>query len=154
VVQNGGTSTPATTRTPGRTCTPVSNNKKSSLRDGKWKLSLNRFESSFTPESSPAVIHPTFEEDEIQDTWSESEDEEICLKNKVESSCSSTEDKIPLSTQNIRQQQQNTGSVSWWSISLLSFVPSPWVLLNEILTPRVILVNMTQTMNHLQNMLM
>ena len=45
--------------------------------------------------------------DEI--TWSESDSEDKDLDD-VESSCSSPEDKIPLSTQNIKQQQQSQGT--------------------------------------------
>ena len=102
-----------TSRIPVAHCTSAySSNKRSNLEARKWKLFPNRFESSFTCES-PLVSDSSCVQEHVKDeiTWSESDSEDKDLDD-VESLPSSPDEKIPLSTQNIKQQQQSQGSVS------------------------------------------
>ena len=118
------TSTHETSTIPAGPCTSTYNsNKRSNLEVRKWKLFPNRFESSFTYES-PSVSHCSSVQEHLKDeiTWSDSDSEDKDL-NDVESSPSSPEDKIPLSTQNIKQQQesQDSGNINEYESDSESF---------------------------------
>ena len=120
------------------------------MKARQWRLFSNSFESSFTAESPS---HPTQEDVKHEIAWSDSDSED--RKNssaEVKSSDVVSEEKIPLSTQSVKQQQ-NQGSVSLQKIPSFFYFPSlvMWLSSTKCLFLRRTSMNLTQTMNHLQN---